>query len=121
MRREGSRPDLEIEIAVKWMRLARLLQLSIQAQQPSDLKHTDRYTVLTTLLDDSIVKELFEAGEAKAATTLRKECRNRYNQLIRDFEKETHEKWNECLVEMEGRGEWGGYKREFRRRCTWLA
>jgi hypothetical protein len=122
MRREGPRPDLEIEIAVKWMRLARLLHLSFQAQSAGHLKHhIDRFSVLTTLLDDSVVKGLFEAGEATAARALRKECRNRYSKLICDFEKETEEKWNQCLIEMEGRGVWDGYRREFRRRCTWLS
>jgi hypothetical protein len=117
--------DREIQLAAKWMRLARLVRQSIETRSDSDpceIKDSiQQYAVLALLLDDSVVEALFEDGEASAARGLRKEHRSRYRELIRAFERDAKAEWQQCVLAMDNRGEWVGYSRVLWRRCLGMA
>jgi len=114
--------DREIALALKWMRLARLVSLSIETRlarvQCQNEEGFEDYSVLAALLDDSVVDALFEDGEAKIARALRNEHRRKYLQLTRNFASKAEAEWNQCLMTMDTLGEWAGYNWVFWRR--WL-
>jgi hypothetical protein len=114
--------DREIELALKWMRVARLVSLSLETRlervRCQNQDGFEDYGVLAALLDDSVVDALFEDGEVNIARALRNEHRRRYLQLTRDFVSRAEAEWKQSLMVMDTRGEWTGYTWVFWRR--WL-